>query len=192
VPGAPQVFDAALLISTALFFPSRLRAISAVEMQVERLSDVNLGVHRYGGIGFFFRGKELSHIHGNGLLDCFVGRTNRDLLLRESGGVMAHHVFPRSGWISFFVKRPSDVERALELIQIACVYREKTERISRVLREYCPASRRAAGERIVGGVTRGPWRFPRCRSDLRMKNESAMGQEIPGFAPRWGAQKSSV
>jgi hypothetical protein len=114
----------ALLISTALLFPSRLRAISAVEKQAERFSGVNLGVHRYGGIGFFFRGKELSHLHGNGLLDCFVGRTNRDLLLRESGGVMAHHVFPRSGWISLFVKEPGDVKRALELIQIACAYRE--------------------------------------------------------------------
>ena len=127
VPGAPQIFDAALLISTALFSPSRLRAISAVEKGAQRLSDVTLGVHRYGGIGFFFRGKEMSHIHGNGLLDCFVGRTNRDLLLRESGGVTVHHVFPRSGWISFFVKNQDDVERALELIQIACACRENAE-----------------------------------------------------------------
>ena len=127
VPGAPQIFDAALLISTALFSPSRLRAISAVEKGAQRLCEVTLKMHRYGGIGFFFRGKETSHIHGNGLLDCFVGRTNRDLLLRESGGVMVHHVFPRSGWISFFVRNPDDVERALELIQIACTYREDAE-----------------------------------------------------------------
>jgi hypothetical protein len=127
VPGAPQIFDAALLISTALLSPSRLRAISAVERDAQRLPDVNLGVHRFGGIGFFFRGKEMSHIHGNGLLDCFVGRTNRDLLLRQSSGVTAHHVFPSSGWISFFVKSPADVERALELIQIACAYRGNAE-----------------------------------------------------------------
>jgi hypothetical protein len=49
------------------------------------------------------------------------------VLLRENGGVTAHHVFPRSGWISFFVKDPGDVERALELIQIACAYRENFE-----------------------------------------------------------------
>jgi Family of unknown function (DUF5519) len=127
VPGAPQIFDAALLIATAIFFPSRLRAISAVEEKAQQLDKVSLGVHRYGGIGFFFRGKEMSHIHGNGLLDCFVGRANRDLLLSETGGVTAHHVFPRSGWISFFVKNQDDVERALELIQIACAYRENAE-----------------------------------------------------------------
>jgi hypothetical protein len=127
VPLFPQIFDAALLISTALFSPERLRAISAVEKQARRLPGVSLGVHRYGGIGFFFGAQETSHIHGNGLLDCFVGREKRDGLLRENTGVMPHHVFPRSGWISFFVRRPEDVERALELIQIACAHRGTAE-----------------------------------------------------------------
>ena len=134
MPGAPQIFDAALLLSTALSSPRRLRAISAVETKAQRLADVKLGVHRYGGIGFFFRGKEMSHIHGNGLLDCLVGRTNRDLLLREDSGVTAHHVFPQSGWISFFVKAPGDVERALELIQIACAYRENAKDMPQQIR----------------------------------------------------------
>ena len=125
VPLFPQIFDAVLLISTALFSPSRLRAISAVEKEAERLPEVDLGVHGYGGIGFFFRGRETSHIHGNGLLDCFVGRTNRDRLVQGGDGVTPHHVFPRSGWISFFVRSPEDVERALELIQIACAHREE-------------------------------------------------------------------
>jgi hypothetical protein len=127
VPGAPQVFDASLLISTALFFPSRLRAISAVEGRAQKLPRVRLGVHRFGGIGFFHHGKEVGHIHGNGLLDCFVGRENRDLLLRASTGVTAHHVFPASGWISFFVKGAGDVEQAVELIQMAFAYGARTE-----------------------------------------------------------------
>lgn len=127
MPGAPQIFDAALLISTALFAPSRLRAISDVEKEAQQLPQVRLGVHRFGGIGFFRCGKEMGHIHGNGLLDCFVGRENRNRLLNEKDGVTAHHVFPLSGWISFFVRRPEDVERALELIQIACAYREQAE-----------------------------------------------------------------
>jgi hypothetical protein len=127
VPGAPQIFDAGLLISTALFSPSRLRAISAVEGRAQQLSQVSLGLHRFGGIGFFHSGKEMGHIHGNGLLDCFVGRKNRDWLLRTFAGVTAHHVFPRSGWVSFFVKKAGDVEQALELIRIACAYRGAVE-----------------------------------------------------------------
>jgi hypothetical protein len=127
IPGAPQFFDAMLLTATALVWPARLRAISNIEATVNRLPGVSPSVHRFGGIGFHFRGQECGHIHGNGLLDCFVGRTNRDWLLQNRDGVMAHHVFPRSGWISFFVNGPGDVERALELIQIACAYREQAE-----------------------------------------------------------------
>jgi hypothetical protein len=111
VPGAPQIFDAALLLSTALLRPARLRAISAVENDARRLPGVTLGVHRLGGIGFFFHGKESSHIHGNGLLD-------RDELVRD-GRALPHHIFPRSGWISFWIQDEEDVRPALELIRIA-------------------------------------------------------------------------
>ena len=120
------MFDAALLLSTALLRPARLRAISAIEKDAQRLAGVTLGPHRFGGIGFFRGGKELSHIHGNGLLDCFVGQANRNRLVQQ-GSAAAHHIFPRSGWISFFVKEPADVEHALELIQIACAYRGDAE-----------------------------------------------------------------
>jgi luciferase-like monooxygenase len=118
VPGAPQVFDAILLGATGLFYPARLRAISEIEAQVRRWPGTEIGVHRFGGIGFFFQGKESSHIHGNGLLDCFVGRTNRDEILRN-GRALLHHIFPHSGWISFWIQDEEDVRPALELIRIA-------------------------------------------------------------------------
>jgi hypothetical protein len=107
-----------LLGATGLFHPARLRAISEVETDVSRWLGMQTGVHRFGGIGFFFRGKESSHIHGNGLLDCFVGRTNRDALIREERA-LPHHIFPSSGWISFWIQDEEDVRPALELIRIA-------------------------------------------------------------------------
>lgn len=123
IPGAPQVFDAMLFSSTALFYPARLRAISAIEKAVIELPGVHPGIHRFGGIGFFFLGKECSHIHGNGLLDCFVGRANREALVRDRR-VSPHHVFPRSGWISFWVKDDGDVPQAIDLIRMACAYQQ--------------------------------------------------------------------
>ena len=123
IPGAPQIFDAMLLTSTALFHPARLRAIGAIEKMVDHVPDIRPGVHRLGGIGFFVRGKECSHIHGNGLLDCLVGRANRDALV-IAGRASAHHVFPRSGWISFWVKAEDDVPQAVELIKIARAYQQ--------------------------------------------------------------------
>jgi hypothetical protein len=123
IPGAPQIFDAMLFSSTALFYPARFRAISAIEKAATEMPEVRLGVHRLGGVGFFFRGKECSHIHGNGLLDCFVGRVNRDLLVGDRRA-SPHHVFPRSGWISFRIKEGGDVPPALDLIRIACAYQQ--------------------------------------------------------------------
>ena len=107
-----------LLAATALFYPGRLRAMSAIEKAVSEWPDMRVGVHRFGGIGFFFRGQESSHIHGNGLLDCLVGRVNRDPLI-ASGRASPHHVLPNSGWISFWIEDQNDVEAAMELIRIA-------------------------------------------------------------------------
>jgi hypothetical protein len=76
------------------------------------------GVHRFGGIGFFWHDRECSHVHGNGLLDCFVGATRRRDLVRD-GRALPHHVFPRSGWISYWIHDADDIVGAIELIQIA-------------------------------------------------------------------------
>lgn len=107
-----------LFAATGLFFPKRLRAMSEIETTVREWPEMRVGIHRLGGIGFFFRGKEVSHIHGNGLLDCFVGRANRERLV-ASGDGLPHHVFPNSGWLSFWIRGEGDVEAALELIRIA-------------------------------------------------------------------------
>jgi hypothetical protein len=114
-----------LLGATGVFYPARLRAISAIESAVRGWPEMRVGVHRLGGIGFFFRGKESSHIHGNGLLDCFVGRANRDRLI-ESGRALPHHVFPQSGWISSWIRNEEDIESALELIRIAVLQIQRT------------------------------------------------------------------
>ena len=107
-----------LFAATGLFYPKRVRAISAIESAVRQWPGAGVGIHRFGGIGFFFRGRESSHIHGNGLLDCFVGRQNRDRLV-GSGRALLHHLFPNSGWISFWIRGEEDVRAGLELIRIA-------------------------------------------------------------------------
>lgn len=107
-----------LLGATGLFHPARLRAISEVETEVRRWPGMQTGVHHLGGTGFSSHGKESSHIHGNGLLDCFVGRANRDELVND-GRALPHHIFPRSGWISFWIRDEEDVRPALDLIRMA-------------------------------------------------------------------------
>jgi len=92
--------------------------MSTIEAAVSQWPGMRVRVHRLGGIGFFHDGKESSHIHGNGLLDCFVGREKRDALVSE-GRAMPHHIFPRSGWVSFWIEGEADVRAALELIEMA-------------------------------------------------------------------------
>lgn len=118
VPGAPQCFDTALLVWTALFNRSRLAAMEAIETAALQRSGSMLCVHRFGGVEFRLGNRELGHIHGNGLLDVCVGRKNRDALvaLRRAE---PHHVLPDSGWVSFWIQSPTDVAVALELLALA-------------------------------------------------------------------------
>ncbi len=118
VPGLPQLFDTALLAWTRLAHPARLAAMQEIEKRTLALPGICLRVHRLGGIGFARGSRELGHLHGNGLLDLFVGREQRDALV-ASRRAEPHHVFAESGWISFRVRSPADTSPALALLAIA-------------------------------------------------------------------------
>ena len=74
---------------------------------------------------------EIGHLHGNGLLDLFVGKSFRTEQVRR-GRALPHHVFPDSGWISFWLKSPADIAQALELFEIASMYRTSRQLTSQV------------------------------------------------------------
>jgi len=131
IPALPQLFDAGLLIATMLFDRPRLRAMEMFENAVGRDSAVERRPHRFGGVGFFVRTIEIGHLHGNGLLDLFVGKSFRIEQIRE-GRALPHHVFPESGWISFWLRSPADIAHALELFEMASMYRTTGQLISRV------------------------------------------------------------
>jgi len=118
VPGLPQLFDAALLAWTWLAHPGRLAAMQEIENHALALPGVRLRAHRLGGIEFARGAQELGHLHGNGLLDLFVGRRERDALI-AAGRAEPHHVFAQSGWVSFWVRTPADTPCALGLLAIA-------------------------------------------------------------------------
>ena len=118
VPGLTHLFDAALLAWTWLAHPARLAAMQEIENRALELPGVRLRAHRLGGIAFARGRQELGHLHGNGLLDLFVGREQRDALV-AAGRAEPHHVFAQSGWISFWVRSPSDTPAALSLLAIA-------------------------------------------------------------------------
>jgi hypothetical protein len=116
VPGLPQFFDALLVAVTWLSRRPRLSAMEKLEAEALCRPGVRLKTHRFGGIEFVDEtGRELGHLHGNGLLDVPVGNEAAASLLAR-GRVRPHHVFPRSKWVSFQIESEADVPFALELI----------------------------------------------------------------------------
>ena len=115
IPLAPQLFDALMLTWTALFQREKLRAIETLEAAAHRLPGISPSAHRFGGIGFSRDGREVAHVHGNGLLDVKLTR-ERSAELVAAGCAEPHHVFGPSAWISFWIRTAADCEPALALI----------------------------------------------------------------------------
>ena len=128
IPVLPQLFDAGLVIATMLFDRPRLRAMETFENAVSRKDAIQRRPHRFGGVGFFVGTTEIGHLHGNGLLDLFVGKSFRTEQARR-GRALPHHVFPQSGWISFWLRSPADIAQALNLFEVASMYRTQARSI---------------------------------------------------------------
>jgi hypothetical protein len=119
LPGFPQLFDALLVAQTCLFRRSRLAAMESLEREALQFPGVYLKVHRLGGIEFVEKsGRELGHLHGNGLLDMIVGKENAAQLLARNS-VQSHHIFPKSKWVSFQLYAIDDLPMAIQLIHLA-------------------------------------------------------------------------
>lgn len=118
IPGIPHVFDALLLLATAVVRPGCLSAMEQVEAYGRSLPGVRLRTHRLGGIGFVRHDREIAHLHGNGLLDIRLGSAERDRWV-GSGRALPHHVIPHSQWVSFWIRGPEDVRVARELLDTA-------------------------------------------------------------------------
>ena len=118
VPLAPQLFDSFLLMVTAVFARERFRAIEAFEARALKLAGVSPCRHRFGGAGFVYAGREVAHLHGNGLLDVHLTAARSGAAVR-SGRALPHHVLGHSSWVSFWVSARADVDSGIALLEEA-------------------------------------------------------------------------
>lgn len=59
---------------------------------------------------------EIGHLHGDRLADLpFPVRMRKELV--EAGLAREHHVLPQTGWVSYRIRQPEDVEGALLLFR---------------------------------------------------------------------------
>ncbi|WP_440603564.1 luciferase domain-containing protein [Bacillus sp. GB_SG_008] len=73
--------------------------------------------HRYGGIEFNYKNKELGHIHGDTLADLPFPKSIRDEILKQ-GLAQPHHILPDSGWVSYYMKSEDDLPLLVHLFRL--------------------------------------------------------------------------
>lgn len=83
------------------------RAVSAWE-------GVTVQPHRFG-VEYVIGKREIGHIHGDQVVDIPFPKKVRDEIV-QAGRAQAHHILPESGWISFYLGQPEDVEQAIALL----------------------------------------------------------------------------
>lgn len=77
---------------------------------------ISLQPHRFGGIEYRLGTREIGHIHGDYMLDIPFPRKVRNQII-EARRAEPHHLLPESGWISFYIRIPDDIARAISLLQ---------------------------------------------------------------------------
>ncbi len=88
-----------------------------IEREVTGWAGVETRPHRFNGIKFRVRGHEIGHLHGDRLADLpFPVRVRKELV--AVGRAQKHHVLPETGWTSYYIRGPEDVEAALELFRL--------------------------------------------------------------------------
>jgi predicted DNA-binding protein (MmcQ/YjbR family) len=87
-----------------------------IHAEVTRWEEVESAPHRFGGTEYRVGHREVGHIHGDHLVDIPFPVSVRNELV-ESGMAEPHHVLPKSGWVSIFLRNPADIERAVQLLR---------------------------------------------------------------------------
>lgn len=77
---------------------------------------VTAALHRFGGTEYRFGGREIGHIHGDHLVDIPFPTRIRDAIV-AAGRAEPHHLLRDSGWVSFYLRKPADVDAAQELLR---------------------------------------------------------------------------
>jgi hypothetical protein len=119
IPGLALLFDAQLKLWALIANPKLLDWIDDIENEVLTWPGTTVNTHKYGGLQFNYRGRELGHIHSNGLVDMLLSRKIKQQLMLGDKRVQDHHSFKNSGWISIYMEHHGDKQLAMELFEHA-------------------------------------------------------------------------
>lgn len=97
---------------------------AAFETEVTSWEGIQAVPHRFGGTEFQWNNVEIGHIHRGGMTDIPLTRRIREALV-EADLAQLHHVLPESGWITFYIRTPADVETAQTLMRLSYIHKRR-------------------------------------------------------------------
>lgn len=110
------LFDGLLKLWTYFTQPVLLDWMDEIEAEVLRWGRTTSVIDKYGGTQFNYNGREIGHIHSNGLLDMLLSRSAKAELMLD-GRITDHHTFKNTGWISFYIRNVEDKDYAVALLR---------------------------------------------------------------------------
>jgi len=90
-------------------------AQSSITKTVTGWAGVTPKPHRFGGVEYVIGRREIGHIHGDQLVDIPFPKKVRDEIV-AAGRAQPHHILPETGWVSFYLRKENDVEKAITLL----------------------------------------------------------------------------
>ncbi len=103
---------------------SKRELLNKFESDILLLNGVSSIEHQMGGREFLLNGKEIGHVHNNGVLDILFNKKIRDELLKDNL-VQEHKWIPNSGWTTFYINDESDLFKAEELVRLSLAFHLK-------------------------------------------------------------------
>ncbi len=118
VPMFALVYDSCLKMWLLLTAPEKLSWFDELENEVLSWEGTSISLHKFGGTQFNYQQREIGHLHSNGILDILFSRKIKQELL-ALGRVEEHHIFKKSGWVSFYILTENDLGNAKFLLKRA-------------------------------------------------------------------------
>ena len=115
LPLLPILIDEQLKLFTFIFRPKRFMKMQQLRTTLVSRLNLETAYHRFGGLEFRHEGKEVAHLHSDGLLDIRFPKGVACCLI-EKGMTGVHHVYPVSGWTSILIRGNTDVESCFQLV----------------------------------------------------------------------------
>lgn len=126
MPWAPGVFDGLLMLFALLITPRRFIVQERLWNQILDLPGVSETSHRFGGREAVLQGRELCHIHGNGVLD-FILPNGIHVPEALAFHIHPHHVYPDSRWRTIVVTAMLPARCVVELLDSIANHRRNIQ-----------------------------------------------------------------